>query len=90
MCQLVDDCVGQIDRVALEGRIQQRIVEESQRAERIRGPDVDVEAIIVEILGCFLCRIEIEVALVWHSADDREPPRIRFQRVAIGRRNNED
>src|SRR5437588_11365486 len=59
--ELVDDGVGERERVAFERGVEQWIVEESQSAERIGRPHVDIEAIGSEILRIFSRGREVEV-----------------------------
>src|SRR5581483_2075872 len=58
---------------------EQRVVEPSQRAERGRGADIGVVAVLLELLRLGESVVLREVSLVRNVADDQEPPHVRLQ-----------
>ena len=88
MRQLVNHGVGETERVTLERGVEQRIVEESERAESIGRPDVHIEPVGREIPCIPLRRAEVEIALVRNSSHNRKPPRIGLEGVAVSGRYN--
>ena len=85
--ELVDYRVRDVDGISSETRREKRIVEPAERAECVGRSKRYIVSVFVELLCCPPCRVEIEVALVRHASDDRKPPRVRLERVAICRRS---
>jgi hypothetical protein len=86
----VDHRVGECEAVALERRAEQGIVEEAERAERIRWPQVGVETPVGELLRVAAGLAEVEVPFVGYPSDNGEPPGVRFQRIPEGGRQDEN
>src|SRR2546422_7851923 len=88
--ELVNHGVRETNRVAFERGVEQRIVEKSERAECVGRPDIDIQPIVREISRFTPGSIEIEIAFIRHSSDDRKPPRVGLEGVAIGGRDDEN
>src|SRR6266853_1151085 len=84
--QLVNHCVRKTERIAFERGVKQWIVEESERAEGIRRTDVYIEPIGHEISCIPLRRAEVEISFVRNSSNDRKPPRVWLQGIAVSGR----
>ena len=88
MQQLVDHRVHQAHRVGAHRGAHQRIVEPAERAERRRRPQVAVQPARLEPRRLRFRQLHVEESLVRHAADDREPPAVAAQLVALGGREH--
>ena len=89
VCELMDDGVREVHRIATERRREQRVVEPAERAERRGGTQIGVVAARLEISRGLVCRREVEEPLVWHTPHNGKPPRVRIEAVAVGTREHE-
>ena len=88
--ELVNDRVREVERIGAQRRGEQRIVEQAKRAERT---DADAGRRRTPASLRVFCRaarrIEVEVALVRDAADDRKPPGIGLESVAVRGRQHQ-
>src|ERR1043165_706835 len=73
MEEFVEDDVGKRHLVIVEQMREQRVVEPAQRAERGRGADIGVIAVLLELLRLGQRLFLGEIALVRHIPDHKEP-----------------
>jgi hypothetical protein len=80
MGEFMEQNLGEDYFVVMDEGVQQRVLEPAKGRVRLDAADVNVQSLALERLGVSVRLFLGKVAAILEPADDRIPPRLRFER----------